>query len=65
MTLRNKIAKSAAAFSRFGIRRFSNKDASNLPGRVALRIDETVLANEIAKKISGKKLVVVGTNGKT
>ncbi len=65
MTLRNKIAKSAAAFSRFGIRRFSNKDASNLPGRVALRIDEAVLANEIAKKISGKKLVVVGTNGKT
>lgn len=65
MSAKHQIAKAVAKISAFSISHLTDKNASNLPGRLALKIDSHALKDEIKRKVSGKKIVVVGTNGKT
>ena len=65
MSLKHNIAKVAASAAVFGIKHFTSMNASNFPGQLALKIDDKSVQAEVAKKIKGKSIVVVGTNGKT
>ena len=65
MSLKHQISKAAASFSAFGITHFTSMSASNFPGQLALKIDSRAIEAEIKSKVRGKKIVVVGTNGKT
>lgn len=65
MTFRHNIAKASAKLSAFAISHLTDKNASNFPGSLALKIDACALKDEVDRKVRGKKIVVVGTNGKT
>lgn len=65
MSLKHNIAKVAASAAVFGIKHFTSMNASSFPGQLALKIDHKSVQAEVAKKIKGKSIVVVGTNGKT
>ncbi len=65
MTIRYNIAKTTSKILAFALKRVAHTNASNLPGRVALKVDPDVLKSEVSEKIQGKKIMIVGTNGKT
>ncbi len=51
-------------FTHWGLRTLARRPASQLPGRVALRLDPHVIA-ELSGKLRQGAIVVCGTNGKT
>ncbi len=65
MIIKHKISTLTAKTASFGITHFTKMNASNYPGALAQKIDRDCLEIEKAKKIGGKTIVVVGTNGKT
>lgn len=65
MTIKHKISVATAKSATFGIKHFTKMHASNYPGSLALKVDSKCIEEEKKKKIVGKSIVVVGTNGKT
>jgi UDP-N-acetylmuramyl tripeptide synthase len=64
MGLRSSLAVAGARSTSFLLKRVLKRNASQLPGRVALAIDPHVLSS-LANKIGSGSIVVCGTNGKT
>ena len=64
MGLRFQLARSAAAASTWLLRHALHRQAGNLPGSIARRIDPLLIAN-LREDINEGSVVVVGTNGKT
>lgn len=65
MSLLYEIASLTSNVSTFALKRVAKRGATNLPGTLALKVDNTALKEAAQKKVSGQKFVVVGTNGKT
>lgn len=64
MGMRESMAKLAAGATTFGLRRLAKRPAANMPGKLALKIDPNVIAEQRGKVTQGS-IMVVGTNGKT
>lgn len=65
MAIKHNIANALGSVTKSLIRVTGRGQASNFPGRVALKCDPEYLSLSVRDKIHGKKVVVVGTNGKT
>lgn len=63
MTLRASFALGAGKLARWGLVSVLHRNASQLPGRIALALDPGLLS-ELASHVEGS-IVVCGTNGKT
>lgn len=64
MSLRFSLAKAAGAISTWGLRHVAHRPAANLPGKIALKIDPSLL-DELRSKCTQGSVITVGTNGKT
>ena len=64
MSLRFSLAKAAGAVSTWGLRHVARRPAANLPGKIALAIDPSLL-DELRGKCTQGSVITVGTNGKT
>lgn len=64
MSLRFSLAKAAGAVSTWGLRHVAHCPAANLPGKIALKIDPSLL-DELRSKCTQGSVITVGTNGKT
>ena len=64
MSLRFSLAKAAGAVSTWGLRHVAHRPAANLPGKIALKIDPSLL-DELCSKCTQGSVITVGTNGKT
>ena len=64
MSLRFSLAKAAGAVSTWGLRHVAHRPAANLPGKIALKIDPSLL-DELRGKCTQGSVITVGTNGKT
>ena len=64
MSLRSQLALMAGRASAWGLKNVARRNASQLPGRVALSLDPQLL-RELAPKATKGSIVVCGTNGKT
>ena len=64
MGIRSTVATAAGQLVHWGLRHVLRRNASQLPGRVALAIDPTLLEHLRARAVQGS-IVVCGTNGKT
>lgn len=64
MGLRSILATTSGSFVRWGLKNVAHRNASQLPGRVALAIDPTIIS-ELARQLDKGSIVVCGTNGKT
>ena len=64
MSLRTACAVGLGRLTSWGLRRVLHRNASQLPGRVALGVDPHAL-EELAGKVRQGSIVVCGTNGKT
>ncbi|MCG4824609.1 MurT ligase domain-containing protein [Adlercreutzia equolifaciens] len=64
MSLRFSLAKAAGAVSTWGLRHVAHRPAANLPGKIALKIDPSLL-DELRSKCTQGSVITVGTNGKT
>lgn len=64
MSLRFSLAKAAGAVSTWGLRHVAHRPAANLPGKIALAIDPSLL-DELRGKCTQGSVITVGTNGKT
>lgn len=64
MSLRFSLAKGASAVSTWGLRHVAHRPAANLPGKIALKIDPSLL-DELRGKCTQGSVITVGTNGKT
>lgn len=64
MGVRKTGARAASAVSTWGLKHIARRPAANLPGRIALKIDPSIIS-ELTDKIEKGSIVVVGTNGKT
>lgn len=64
MSLRFSLAKAASAVSTWGLRHVAHRPAANLPGKIALKIDPSLL-DELRGKCTQGSVITVGTNGKT
>ena len=64
MSLRFSLAKAAGAVSTWGLRHVARRPAANLPGKIALAIDPSLL-DELRSKCTQGSVITVGTNGKT
>lgn len=64
MSLRFSLAKAAGAVSTWGLRHAAHRPAANLPGKIALKIDPSLL-DELRSKCTQGSVITVGTNGKT
>lgn len=64
MSLRFSLAKAAGAVSTWGLRHVAHRPAANLPGKIALKIDPSLL-DELRGKCAQGSVITVGTNGKT
>lgn len=64
MGVRQALATGAGRAVRWGLATVLHRNASQLPGRVALAIDPDVIA-DLAHKVQRGSVVVCGTNGKT
>lgn len=64
MSLRFSLAKAAGAVSTWGLRHVAHRPAANLPGKIALKIDPSLL-DELRSKCTRGSVITVGTNGKT
>lgn len=64
MSLRKSGARLASSLSTWGLKKLAHRPAAMLPGKIALKIDPNIIAEEMNKVVEGS-IVVVGTNGKT
>lgn len=64
MGFRKTGAKLASSLSTWGLKKLAHRPAANMPGKIALKIDPGIIAEEMHKVTEGS-IVVVGTNGKT
>lgn len=64
MSLKRRAAQAASGLATQALRHLAHRPAANMPGKIALKIDPTIIAEERYKLTQGS-LVVVGTNGKT
>lgn len=64
MGLRFACARIISAVSTWGLKHVFHRPAANFPGKVALYIDPTLIA-DLAPRLRKGSIVVVGTNGKT
>ncbi|MCI9262656.1 MurT ligase domain-containing protein [uncultured Adlercreutzia sp.] len=64
MSVRFSLAKAASAVSTWGLKHVAHRPAANLPGKIALKIDPSLL-DELRSKCTVGSVVTVGTNGKT
>lgn len=64
MSLRTSVAIALGRLTSWGLRDLLHRNASQLPGRVALGIDSQVIA-ALAGKLQKGSIVICGTNGKT
>lgn len=64
MSVRKTGAKLASSLSTWGLKNIAKRPAANLPGKLALKLDPQIIAEEMHKITEGS-IVVVGTNGKT
>lgn len=64
MSLRFSLAKAAGAVSTWGLRHVAHRPAANLSGKIALKIDPSLL-DELRGKCTQGSVITVGTNGKT
>ena len=64
MLLQRPLAVGLGRLTSWGLRTVVRRPASQLPGRVALTVDENVIS-ELANKLTCGAIVVCGTNGKT
>lgn len=64
MSIRDVAATEAGRLVRWGLHDALHRNASQLPGRVALAIDPAILEH-LSTKLSWGSVVVCGTNGKT
>ena len=64
MSLRGDIARAAGRATSWGMRTVLHRQASTLPGRVALALDPHLIAHLATRPAKGS-VVVCGTNGKT
>lgn len=64
MSLKKSGAKLASAVSTWGLKNIARRPAANMPGKIALKIDPSIIS-EMTYKLDEGSIVVVGTNGKT
>lgn len=64
MSLKKSGAKLASAVSTWGLKNIARRPAANMPGKIALKIDPSIIS-EMTYKLDEGSVVVVGTNGKT
>lgn len=64
MSVRFSLAKAASAVSTWGLKHVAHRPAANLPGKIALKIDPSLL-DELRNKCTVGSVITVGTNGKT
>ncbi|KAB1648609.1 MurT ligase domain-containing protein [Adlercreutzia muris] len=64
MSLRFTLAKATGAVSTWGLRHVAHRPAANLPGKIALKMDPSLLG-ELRGKCAEGSVITVGTNGKT
>lgn len=64
MGVRAAFATAVGRLTHWGLRTLLHRSASQLPGRIALALDQNLIA-ELASKIERGAIVVCGTNGKT
>lgn len=64
MSVRFSLAKAASAVSTWGLKHVAHRPAANLPGKIALKIDPSLL-DELRDKCTVGSVITVGTNGKT
>ena len=64
MSVKSGIAKATAGALTWGLRNIAKRPAGNLPGKVASKIDPSIIS-ELRWKLRDGSIVVVGTNGKT
>ena len=64
MSLRFSLAKAAGAVSTWGLRHVARRPAANLPGKIALAIDPSLL-DALRGKCAQGSVITVGTIGKT
>lgn len=64
MGLRFTLAKTVGTVYTWGLRHVAGRPATNLPGKMALKVDPALLA-ELRGKCSEGSVITVGTNGKT
>ncbi|OFK24786.1 MurT ligase domain-containing protein [Olsenella sp. HMSC062G07] len=64
MGLRSSLAITAGRLTRWGLSKVLRRNASQLPGRVALALDPTLMGR-LAERATWGSVVVCGTNGKT
>ncbi len=64
MSLRKTGAQLASSLSTWGLKKLAHRPGANMPGKIALKIDPNIIAEEMDKVTEGS-IVVVGTNGKT
>ncbi len=64
MGVRFGLAKGVGGIATWGLRSVARRPAANLPGKLALRVDPSLIS-DLAPRIHEKSIVVVGTNGKT
>lgn len=64
MTIRASLARGCGLASSWALRHIAHRNASTLPGRIALSVDPNLIA-DLASKCRQGSIVVCGTNGKT
>lgn len=64
MNVRSEIGVGLGHFARWGLRTVFRRNASQLPGRIALTVDPDIISR-LAEKLQKGSIVVCGTNGKT
>lgn len=64
MGVRSALGVGVGRFVHWGLHSVMHRNASQLPGRVALAIDPNIIA-ELSHKVGAGSIVVCGTNGKT
>lgn len=64
MSFRKTGARLASSLSTWGLKNLAHRPGANMPGKIALKIDPSIISEEMSK-ISEGSIIVVGTNGKT
>lgn len=64
MSLRFSLAKAVGTVSTWGLKHVAHRPAASLPGKLALKVDPSLLA-DLRGRCSEGMLITVGTNGKT
>ena len=64
MSVRFTLAKGVGAVATWGLKHVAHRPAASLPGKMALKVDPSLLA-DLRGRCSEGMLITVGTNGKT